>query len=55
VTIGADIHILTAADPLSAELQDAVDTITSPADATSDSGDSITNPARASELTWKWM
>ena len=39
VTIRAGNHTLTAADPLPAELQDALATITSPTEASSDSGD----------------
>jgi Transposase DDE domain len=42
VTIRAGNHTLTAADPLPAELQDALTTITSPTDASSDSGDDDT-------------
>ena len=42
VTIRAGNHILTAADPLPAELQDALATITSPTNASSDPGDDDT-------------
>ena len=42
VTIRAGNHTLTAADPLPADIQEALTAITSPADAPSDSGDSDT-------------